>query len=230
METIQYQLEEKLGSGKWQRVYETKVEANYESPVYKTFRSAEEARQYANTDTQRWAAGALNRGVVRVVMVTTQVQVLSETPPESHHYHGRDAMLALRYPDSLFDVRLFLTDDGRKRGLWIWLEENWKIRWDNDLRIFEEDLKRFVQHLKEEKFDLEAPTHLRDLAFALRLHFDYFFGHRTEAAAIRLSWLQVKKLAAALEAGHAAETQKTEDYNHDFDAEADEEDEAAGED
>lgn len=238
IEDVQYQLEEKMGDGKWQRVYETKAEADYESPVYKTFLSAEQARQYANIDTQRWSAGSLERGVVRVVMVTTQVKVMPEpqhepkkgekkTAKKDRHYQAKDALLALRYPDSLFDVRLFLTDDGRKRGLWIWLEEDWKIRVDNDHRIFDEGLKKFVQYLKEKKFDFDKmkPEQAFDFVFSLKMYFDYFFSHRTEAAAIRLSWLQVKKLSAALEASRKAEKKKTEDDDYDFDTDEAEEEE-----
>lgn len=214
MEHVQYQLEEKMGDGSWSAVYETKEEeADYESPSYKSFPSAKAAKKYANEDTQRWSAGALDRGVVRLVVVTTTRKVLAEPPKKTRHYHAKDALLELTYPDSLFDVRLFLTDDGRKRGLWVWLEEDWKVRVENDSRIFEEGFRKFIEYLKKKKFDFNdlKPEQGFDFVFSLKMYFDYFFSHRTEAAAIRLSWKQVKQLSAALLAGHKTETKKTEE-------------------
>ena len=216
MEHIQYQLEEKMGDGKWSRVYETKEEADYESPSYKSFPTAELAREYANKGSLRWSAGALDRKVVRVVVVTTTVAVLEDPPVSkkgSRHYHAKDALLELDWCDSIFDLRLFLTDDGRKRGLWVWLEEDAKRRVENDAEIFNEGFKKFVEHLKKKKYDFAnlKPEQGFDFIFSLKLYFDYFFSHRTEAAAIRLSWKQVKKLEAALKKEHAAEKNKTEE-------------------
>ncbi len=128
---------------------------------------------------------------------------------ESHHYLHEDALLELDYPDSLFDVRLFLTDDGRKRGLWIWLKENARMRNETDTQLFQEGLSNFKAWLDDPKGYAEEPGML---GFMLQsIHFDFFFGHRTEAPAIRLSWKQVKKLAAALLKEHKNKTKKTEE-------------------
>lgn len=71
METTHYELEEKMGNGNWYPVYETKIEADYEEPDRLTFQTKDEARQYGNTDTQRWGKNALTRGYVRIVAVRT---------------------------------------------------------------------------------------------------------------------------------------------------------------
>lgn len=234
MEHIQYQLEEKMGGKreKWERVYETKEEADYETPSYKSFLTAELAKEYANKDTQRWSAGALDRGVVRVVVVTTTVAPLVEVPPQegekSHHYHAEDALFEARFPDSLFDQRLFLTDDGRKRGLWIWLEEDAHSRIENDSRIFQQSLKEFLAYLKKKKFDFSKELTAGDgfdFVMSMKMYFDYFFSHRTEASAIRLSWRKSLKLAAALKKAHRDETKKSlEDYDDAYGKDPDEED------
>lgn len=233
MEHVQYQLEEKMGDGKWSRVYETKEESGYEgSPSFKSFTSVEAAKKYANTDTQRWSVGALERGVVRVLVVRTTVSPLVEVPPQkghkSHHYHAKDALFEATYADSIFDQRLFLTDDGRKRGLWIWLEEDSHSRIEQDSRIFNEGLKRFVEHLKK-KPSLTKPENMFEFVMTLKMDFDYFFSHRTEASAIRLSWRKSKLLAAALNKAHRDEKHKSlEDYDDAYgkDAEDDDEDDS----
>lgn len=221
MEHIEYQLEEKMGDGKWSRVYETKKESGWSDPDqlgYKTFPSAELAKKYANEDTQRWSKGALDRGVVRVVVVRTSVTPLVEGPPPkkkdgSRHYYAEDAFFAATYPDSLYDVRLFLTGDGRKRGLWVCLEEDWKARSEQDWRLFSEGLKKFKAWLDDPKKGYAKEPDM--LGFMLRsIHFSYFFEHRTEARAIRLSWRKSLKLAEALKKAHADEKKKTlDDYD-----------------
>jgi hypothetical protein len=218
-EHVQYQLEEKMGDGKWSRVTQTKEEADYESPSYVSFPTAHAAREYGNTDVQRWSKGGIERGVVRVVVVTTTVQplpdlaVLKTAKRGDRHYHAKDALLELTYADSLYGVRLYLTDDGRKRGLWVWLEEDAKIRIEQDWKMFERCLEKFKAWLDDPKKGYAKEPDM--LGFMLRsIHFDYFFGHRTEASAIRLSWRKSKLLAAALNKAHRDEKNKTlEDYD-----------------
>lgn len=231
-EHIQYQLEELMGDKKtWSRVVETKEEANYEEPSYKSFPTAELAKKYGNEDCQRWNKGALDRGLVRVLVVRTTIEPLREMPEPkkdgSRHYHAKDAFFSATYADSLFDVRLFLTGDGRKRGLWVWLEEDWEARIEQDSRLFNNGLKRFMEYLKTKgkTFDANKPEHVFDLIFRIKMDFDYFFSHRTEAQAIRLSWRKSKLLAAALNKAHRDEKDKSlEDYDDAYgkDAEDDE--------
>lgn len=124
------------------------------------------------------------------------------------HYHADDALLELKYPDSLFDIRLFLTGDGRKRGLWVWLEENHEDRIEADATYFKRGLEDFMKDLRSRK---KLPDDFEMLMLLKHTYFSYFFDHRTEASAIRLSWKQVKQLAAALKKGEKDETEKTEE-------------------
>jgi hypothetical protein len=130
-----------------------------------------------------------------------------------------DTLFEAEYIDSLFGLKLFLRRDGRRRGLWVWLEENIKYRIEQDSRIFEDGFKKFYAELKahvEKKGTLPDPF---TLLFALKHnHFDYFFGHRTEATAVRLTWPQVRKFIKKLEESEAAEEHKTEDWNFEEDA------------
>jgi hypothetical protein len=73
MKTTSFQLEERMGGGRWARVYQTKEEANYEMPSYVSFSTAEEAARYAS-DSGRWSSDAIERGVVRLLKVETSVE------------------------------------------------------------------------------------------------------------------------------------------------------------
>lgn len=95
-------------------------------------------------------------------------------------------------------------------AFWIWLEEDPTIRNDQDRKVFDRGMAEMFKELTAQA-DTGVLTEGR-LYSMLKRHFDFFFGHRTEGQAIRLSWKQVKKLASALERGHKAETEKTEDY------------------
>lgn len=122
-----------------------------------------------------------------------------------------DLLLELNYPDSIYDVRLFLTKDGRRRGLWVFLEEDSKRRTNRDGVMFNRGVTRLLKDLVEKKFDINSSSAGFELCLALQRHFDPFFGHRTESKAVRLSWKQVKRLAARLTAAHKSETEKTEE-------------------
>lgn len=120
-----------------------------------------------------------------------------------------DTLFKARYIDSLFGTTLFLRRDGRRRGLWVWLEEDHKARIRQDTRIFEEGLKKFTAWLEAPDGYKEKPEML---GFMLRsIHFDYFFGHRTEGSAVRLTWPQLRKFIKAAKDAEKAETRKTED-------------------
>lgn len=75
MERVQYQLEEKMGDGSWSRVYQTKEEADYEQPCYVFRETKDEIREYAET-CGRWSADAIQRGVLRMLVVRTTVTVV----------------------------------------------------------------------------------------------------------------------------------------------------------
>lgn len=126
------------------------------------------------------------------------------------HDDEDDGMLYIApYHDSLFGTRLELRTDGRKRGLWIWLEEAYNTRIEHDGHRFREGLVRFKEWL-------DSPTGYKKepemLAFMLRdICFRLFFDHRTEGQAVRLTWKQVKQLEAKLTSGYANEKHKTEE-------------------
>lgn len=125
-----------------------------------------------------------------------------------HYMKDNDRLLMeLNYPDSLYDTRLFLTGDGRKRGLWIWLEEDPEIRLKSDRDQFDRGIKDFMEELEEKRGKMSR----FEMSLSLRRHFGTFFDHRTEARAVRLSWEQVKKLASGLRKGYADEKEKTEE-------------------
>ena len=74
METVQYQFEEKMGGGSWSRVYQTKEEADYETPRYVSFVSEADARAFAaDGGGGRWSKDGIKRGVVRLLCVRTTV-------------------------------------------------------------------------------------------------------------------------------------------------------------
>lgn len=127
--------------------------------------------------------------------------------------HDPDTLFSARFIDSMYGLKMFLTRDGRRRGLWVWLEEDHKARIDSDSRIFNESFKKFYAELKktvEKTGKLPDPL---DMLFSFKhLHFDYFFGHRTEATAMRLTWPQVRDFIKKLKAGEKDETKKTEDW------------------
>jgi len=121
---------------------------------------------------------------------------------------GNRTLGGFRYPDSLFFTKLFVTKDGRKRGLWVWIEDEVNTRLKQDQRVFEEGLVRFRKWLDDPDGYKKNPE---DLRFQIKqICFSYFFAHRTEAAGIRLSWHQVKRLAQILVDGEAKEEYKTE--------------------
>lgn len=123
--------------------------------------------------------------------------------------YKKDLLVELDYVDSLFDLRLFVTKDGRRRGLWVWLEDATEIRAKQDARYFEEGLADFVRELA--KLNPKSKLYRWEVGMLLRLHFDLFFGERTRPVGLRLSWKRVKKLAEGLLRGHASEKKKTEE-------------------
>jgi hypothetical protein len=124
-----------------------------------------------------------------------------------------DTLFSARYIDSMYGLKLFLTRDGRRRGLWVWLEEDSKARIESDSRIFNEGFKKFYDELKKKVEKTGKLPDPMDLLFSLKhIHFDYFFGHRTEATAVRLTWPQVRNFIKKLKAGEKDETKKTEDW------------------
>ncbi len=120
-----------------------------------------------------------------------------------------DVLTRLRFVDSLFGATLFLTKDGRKRGLWVWLGDEINTRLRNDSRLFDSGLERFQKWLDDPDGYRKEPS---DLQFQLKeLCFSPFFSHRTEDSSVRMTWIQVKKLADALAAGVASELEKSEE-------------------
>lgn len=74
---VEYQLEQKMGDGSWSRVYQTKEEADYETPCYVRFATKQLAREYvAANGAGRYSADAIERGVVRLIEVRTTVTVV----------------------------------------------------------------------------------------------------------------------------------------------------------
>ncbi len=122
-------------------------------------------------------------------------------------------LMEARYPDSMYDLRLFLLKDGRKRGLWVNLEEDSERRNEQDHASFKRGFDEFVKYLTGKKlnFNKLKPGDLFELVMMMKnIHFRTFFDRRTEGVGLRLSWKQVKKLAAALNKGHRNEKAKTE--------------------
>jgi len=133
-----------------------------------------------------------------------------------HREDDDDILAQMRCVDSMFGTTLFLTEDGRKRGLWVWIEDEINARLRTDTRMFDTGFERFVAYVKEKKIDFSDEKQVGDLRFHMRcLFFDYFFGHRTEGQAVRLGWAQAKRLAAAITKGIADEKDKTKEdgYN-----------------
>jgi hypothetical protein len=127
----------------------------------------------------------------------------------AHHKKSwREQLLMLTYADSIYDNRLFLLKDGRKRGLWIFLEEDPTLRIKADARFFDQGFDAFMKDL--DTFDKKDTMYRFKIFTSLKIHFDPFFGHRTEGSAIRMTWKKVLKLAAALRKGYKDEKKKTD--------------------
>lgn len=121
-----------------------------------------------------------------------------------------------RYIDSLFGVKLFLQKDGRRRGLWLNLEEEINSRIEQDSRLFEKGMQEFEKWMAAEDGYKKEPKMLR---FMLRsICFSYFFEHRTEGKGMRLTWTQVRNFIKALTEAEKTEKEKTEDDGFDPDA------------
>lgn len=78
MEHVQYQLEQKMGDGSWSRVYQTKEEADYETPAYVSFQTKEEAEAFGNSEDgyRGWGPNCIRRGIVRILCVRTTITVV----------------------------------------------------------------------------------------------------------------------------------------------------------
>lgn len=117
-----------------------------------------------------------------------------------YYADDKDALFKANYVDSLYGMRMLLRPDGRRRGLWIWLEEEVNSRLSVDRQMFNIGLEKFIPELKK----IFAKKNKEMLEFevrqTLRTHFDFFFDHRTEGTAVRLTWPQVRKLIVALKA------------------------------
>lgn len=148
---------------------------------------------------------------------------VEEAEPEEQEYEPSyggiekdpDTLFRARYIDSLFGTTLFLRRDGRRRGLWVWLEEDHKARIEQDARIFEEGFKKFYEEMKKKVEKTGKMPDPLDLMFQLKhLHLSYFFDHRTEGAAVRLTWPQLRKFIKAATEAEKAEKEKTEDWDY----------------
>ena len=131
-----------------------------------------------------------------------------------------DTLYSARYIDSLFGLKLFLRRDGRRRGLWVWLEEDHKARIEQDRRLFEKGFKDFYEEMKKSVEKTGKMPEPMDVLFRLKhLHLSYFFDHRTEATAMRLTWPQLRRFIKKLKESEAAEKEKTEDWKSEDDSE-----------
>ena len=121
-----------------------------------------------------------------------------------------DILFEAPYHDSLYFLRMTLQRDGRRRGLWVVLEEDTMTRVNQDIRMFDQGMKNFLPELK--KLYAKGEPEPYEVKSALRIHFDWFFDHRTEGTGMRLTWSQVRKFIAALTAREKEEKHKTEDW------------------
>jgi len=134
----------------------------------------------------------------------------STKPSRSYHFPTDGLKYEMEYEDSLFGTKMAITTDGRHRGLWVWIADEINTVVKNDIRIFEEGLKRFTKYLASEDYKKNPEM----MGFMLRsIHFDYFFGHRIESTGVRMTWKQTRDLHTAL--GEALKTEvKEEDYEN----------------
>lgn len=114
-----------------------------------------------------------------------------------------------RYVDSVYGLRLILLRDGRRRGLWVNLEEEIEKRKTIDRKLFQRGLEEILPKLH--KLAKKEALNEAEVESLLRTHFAFFFECRTEGKATRLSWRQVRALSAALKKGDADEKNKDED-------------------
>jgi len=146
----------------------------------------------------------------------------AEHPEEKRSYASdydeENLLFKAYYEDSLYGLRLNLRRDGRRRGLWVNLEEDRRIRSKRDLEVWEEALEDLMPVLA--KLFSKKEVDPLDVRMAIRLHMGWFFDHRTEGLGMRLTWPQVRKFIAALTAREKEEKNKTEDW--DYSDEADE--------
>lgn len=126
-------------------------------------------------------------------------------------YNRDNILFKANYVDSLYGLRMILQKDGRKRGLWIVLEEESMTRIRADAHWRDEGLKTLLPELRK-LFARKKKVTTGELGWALRGHLSFFFDHRTEGTGMRLTWSQVRKFIAALTAREKEEKHKTEDW------------------
>lgn len=122
----------------------------------------------------------------------------------------KETLFQADYIDSMYGLRLFLRKDGRKRGLWIFLEEDSTARLDSDFRSFEHGMKEFLTELKKLMKKPDDQMFEFNIRMALKHHFDLFFSHRTEGTGFRFTWSQLRNFIAKAKKGIADEKRKTD--------------------
>lgn len=104
-----------------------------------------------------------------------------------------------RDENNLFGARLFVdSTPDRSMGLWFWREEEVFARLEHDSQRFKAGVARMEAWLKSPEGYAKEPDMLR--FFLRELWFPLFFQHRTEPHAVKLTWVQVKRLHEALTA------------------------------
>lgn len=120
---------------------------------------------------------------------------------------GEATKFSMRYFDSLFFTRMELVTDGRHRGLWVFIQDEFNARHSADDHWFKEGMKKLKEFLQTYKEDPNDPNRLD---FELRhMFFPLFFQHRAEPHGVRMTWAQARKFHAAF--GEALEKEKKEE-------------------
>lgn len=135
-----------------------------------------------------------------------------EKQPEPLYHTDDDdnVLFKANYADSMYGMRMLLLRDGRRRGLWVWLEEEVYTRLNSDKRRFDQGMDKFLPELEKIFAKKDKENRMFEVRQALRFHLSLFFDNRTQGTAVRLTWPQVRELAAQLKAGDKDEKEKTE--------------------
>lgn len=122
-----------------------------------------------------------------------------------------DSLFIAPYIDSLVGAQLVLTKDGRRRGLWVWLENDLEIVQRHHELRYEEALAKMMKAIKKKR----GKPNEGDMRCWLGVYFSVFSSEydRQSNNGVRLTWRQARALAAKLNSSIKAEKHKTETFD-----------------
>ena len=107
--------------------------------------------------------------------------------------YGDSTIFKKRCAVTAFDMTLRVTTDGRKRGLWLWLDDEDDGHRKRIMNLLDATAKKWFEEQKK----TPTPEELWAFTGVMRLYMDNFLKWKVHEAA-QLEWPAVKKLHEAL--------------------------------